>query len=169
MAFEINSSLVQEWKFCFAHLIEKFHPLTFHGNSKDCWAENFRPSLVQRKKSYSWTPEILIVYKKLIYPSTYIWEFTRHPTTAFQKVPSLVQGKISNGWVEKYLALYLYKGKIGHLYAQTKQKRPTHPRTTKRGVQSASRSVRIVHVRISLWIGPFVFQFLSHGLVGALS
>ena len=31
-----------------------------------------------------------------------------------------------------------------------KQKRPTHPRTTKRGVQSASRLVRIVHVCISL-------------------
>ena len=31
-----------------------------------------------------------------------------------------------------------------------KQKRPTHPRTTKRGVQSASQLVRIVHVCISL-------------------
>ena len=31
-----------------------------------------------------------------------------------------------------------------------KQKRPTHPRTTKRGVQSASQPVRIVHVCISL-------------------
>ena len=31
-----------------------------------------------------------------------------------------------------------------------KQKRPTHPHTTKRGVQSASRLVRIVHVCISL-------------------
>ena len=51
---------------------------------------------------------------------------------------------------EKYLSLYLYKGKIGHLYAQAKQKRPTHPRTTKRGVQSASRLVRIVHVCIGL-------------------
>lgn len=51
---------------------------------------------------------------------------------------------------KKYLSLYLYKGKIGYLYAQAKQKRPTHPRTTKRGVQSASRSVRIVHVCISL-------------------
>ena len=51
---------------------------------------------------------------------------------------------------KKYLSLYLYKGKIGHLYAQAKQKRPTHPRTTKRGVQSASQLVRIVHVCISL-------------------
>ena len=31
-----------------------------------------------------------------------------------------------------------------------KQKRPTHPRTTKRGVQSASRLVRIVHVCIGI-------------------
>ena len=36
---------------------------------------------------------------------------------------------------QKYLSLYLYKGKIGHLYAQENKKRPTHPRTTKRGVQ----------------------------------
>ena len=51
---------------------------------------------------------------------------------------------------KKYLSLYLYKGKIGHLYAQKNKKRPTHPRTTKRGVQSASQLVRIVHVCISL-------------------
>ena len=54
------------------------------------------------------------------------------------------------GQNKKYLSLYLYKGKIGHLYAQENKKRPTHPRTTKRGVQSASHLVRIVHVCISL-------------------
>ena len=53
----------------------------------------FIPSLVQRKKSYSWAPEILIVYKKLIYPFTYTREFTRHPTTKFQKVSSLFKPK----------------------------------------------------------------------------
>ncbi len=51
---------------------------------------------------------------------------------------------------KKYLSLYLYKGKIGHLYAQKNKKRPTHPCTTKRGVQSASQLVRIAHVCISL-------------------
>ena len=35
----------------------------------------------------------MIVYKKLIYPSTYTWEFTRHPTTKFQKVFSLFKPK----------------------------------------------------------------------------
>ena len=54
------------------------------------------------------------------------------------------------GQNKKYLSLYLYKGKIGHLYAQENKKRPTHPRTTKRGMQSASQSVRIVHVCIGL-------------------
>ena len=63
------------------------------------------------------------------------------------------------GQNKKYLSLYLYKGKIWHLHAQKNKKRPTHPRTTKRGVQSASRLVRIVHVCISLWIAPFVFRF----------
>ena len=169
--------------------------LTFHGTSANSWTPKksivykkfvflshfswqfkgqlsgkfFISSLVQREKSYSCTPEILIVYKELIYPFTYTREFTRQPTTTFSKISSLVQGEILNGWAEKHLALYLYKGKIGHLYAQENKKRPTHPRTTKRGVQSASRSVRIVHVCISLWIAPFVFQFLSHGFVGALS
>ena len=60
---------------------------------------------------------------------------------------------------KKYLSLYLYKGKIGHLYARENKKRPTHPRTTK-------RFVRIARMYRSLL---FLYVFLSRGLVGALS
>ena len=112
--------------------MRKIYPLTFQAEKMHClqpknfsshfsWqfkrqlsGKIFIPSLVQREKSYSCTPEIFDCLQKI------------------------------------NLSLYLYKGKIGHLYAQAKQKRPTHPRTTKRGVQSASRLVRIVHVCISL-------------------
>jgi len=145
-------------------LTEKKIPSLFMGLQLMVERQKFIPSLVQRKKSYSWQPKFLIVYKKLIYPFTYTWEFTRHLTTTFQKFLHFSSRKINDSMRrqnKKYLSLYLYKGKIGHLYAQTKQKRPMHPRTTKPGVQSASRSVRIVHVCISLWIAPFVFQIYA--------
>ena len=147
-------------------------PLTFHGNLKDCWAEKFCPSLVQRKKSYVWQPKFLIVYKKLIYPFTYTWEFTRHPITKFQKASSLFKPENQRLYAQAEQKIFippLIQRKNWAPLCAEKQKRPTHPRTTKRGVQSASRLVRIVHVCISLWIAPFVFRFLSHGLVGALS
>ena len=46
----------------------------------------------------------MIVYKKLICPFTYTWEFTRQPTTKLQKVSSL------------------FKPKNKQLYAQAEQK-----------------------------------------------
>ena len=91
--------------------MRKFYPLTFQAEKLLClqprkfsshfsWQSKrqlsgkiFIPSLVQRKKSYSWQPKFLIVYKKLIYPFTYTRKFIRHPTTKFQKVSSLFKPK----------------------------------------------------------------------------
>ena len=53
---------------------QKTFPSLFMGLQLTIEQKNFISSLVQRKNSYSWTPEILIVYKKLIYPSTYTKE-----------------------------------------------------------------------------------------------
>lgn len=120
------------------------------------------PSLVQRKKSYSWQPKFLIVYKKLIYPFTYTWEFIKHPTTKFQRVSSLFKPKNKRLYARAqqkiFIPLLIQRKNQAPLCAE-KQKRPTHPCTTKRGLQSASQPVRIVHVCISLELPLLYFNF----------
>ena len=95
----------------------------------------------------------MIVYKKLIYPFTYTRKFTRHPTTKFQKVSSLFKPKNQRHYArteQKIISPLLIQRKNRAPLCAGKQKRPTNPHTTKRGVQSASRLVRIVHVCIGL-------------------
>ena len=71
----------------------------------------------------------------------------------FKKVSSLFKPKNKQLYAQAeqkiFIPLLIQRKNRAPLCAG-KQKRPTHPRTTKRGVQSASQLVRIVHVCIGL-------------------
>ena len=71
----------------------------------------------------------------------------------FKKVSSLFKPKNKQLYAQAeqkiFIPLLIQRKNRAPLCAE-KQKRHTHPRTTKRRVQSASQLVRIVHVCISL-------------------
>ena len=144
----------------------------FSWQFKRLLSENyFIPSLVQRKKSYSWAPEILIVYKKLIYPFTYTLEFTRHPTTKFQKISSLFKPKNKQLYAQTeqkiFIPLLIQRKNRAPLCAEKIKKTYTSTHNETRGAVCIPASSYCACMYKSLNC-PFCISVLSHGLVGAL-